>query len=171
MRELKGPDWVDSGVQPRALKIAEELRALEYGGTAGDTSIEALGQNITMNQFVKTKQTESSPLAIKQAPENKIETTFKGSNVDIKVEDIIFMDANGNYAGSMAPEGTVTNPIMNPMSAALYAPHIIAYNSMIQNPEAYYASYPQGNCSYTELGSINSSLAGFPLARPNNQGD
>jgi hypothetical protein len=171
MRELKGPDWVDSGVQPRALKAAEELRALEYGGTAGDASIEALGQNVTMNQFVKTKQTESAPLAIKEAPENKIETTFKGSNVEIKVEDVIFMDSNGNYAGTMAPEGSVTNPLMNPMSAALYAPHIIAYNSMIQNPEMYYASYPQGNSYCKILGGINSSLAGFPLASPDTQGE
>lgn len=144
MRRLNGPDWVDSAVQPRALRAAEQLKALEYRGQHDEHSIEALGQNITMNQFIKSSQAGDAPLAIKNEPEVKLETAFTGSTEEIKLEDVLYADGNGNYTGTMAPEGSVVNPLMNPISAAFYAPHIISYNTMAQNPELYYASYPQG---------------------------
>lgn len=145
MRELKGPDWVDTADKPRALKAADEIRAIEYSGGADQNSIEELGRNIAMNQFVKTGHVGDAPLAIANAPEVKIETAFEGTTGEIKLEDVIMMDPNGNPVGTMVPEGNVLNPMSNPVYAAMYTPYLASYNYMAQNPNAYFASMPQGN--------------------------
>ena len=143
MRELKGPDWEENS-QPRALKAAEEHQAIEYPNAPAEDSVEALSRNIIMNQFAKTTSANSAPLAIEQAPEDKMETKFRGTMTDIKLEGVTMLDANGNQIGSIAPQGAVSNPVMNPIYAAMYTPYLSSYNYLMQNPNVYYSTIPQG---------------------------
>jgi len=144
MRELRGPDWEEKPIN--ALKAAEERQAIEYPNMPAENSAEALGRNVYMNQFMPKAPNIAAgmPLAIEQAPEQKMETKFTGTTQDIKLEDVIMLDANGNPIGTHAQEGSVTNPVMNPVYAAMYAPYLSSYNYMMQNPNAYYATRPKG---------------------------
>ena len=84
-------------------------------------------------------------------------TKFKGSDSTIKVEKIIMLNANGVVAGTEMPEGSVTNPIMNPMTAAQFAPYISQYNNLIRNSNAYMQVRPTFQTS---------SMAGYPKLNP-----
>jgi hypothetical protein len=87
-----------------------------------------------------------------------METKFKGTTEDIKLEDVIMLDANGNPIGSKAAEGAVTNPVMNPVYAAMYTPYISSYNYLMQNPNAYYATIPQGTFLVFSTGNISHTI-------------
>jgi hypothetical protein len=148
MAELKGPNWNED--QPKmALQDSNDRFALEYTGTGiYDASVEALSKNVGTNQSLRSADAGGQPkiLAIKQAePENKMETKFKGTNSTIKIERVTLLDANGNPIGTEAPQGAVSNPIMDPVYAAMNLPYIATYNTMMLNPNAYYNAISQGN--------------------------
>ena len=159
MMQVKGSAW-EMDTEPRALTYRDDKPAIEYTGTGNyDNTVEALSKNINMNTTLKPPAApgqQNRPLAIADAPavQNNPQTAFKGTTGNIVLENIIMLDANGYPIGSTMPEGSVTNPLMNPIYAAMYAPYLSSYNYMMQNPNAYYSSAPQAGG--------NSSLAGVP---------
>jgi len=67
--------------------------------------------------------------------------------------------------GETLPNGAVTNPIMNPVMAAMYTPYLANYNNMVTNPgHFYYHNIPSIIIHYFLFFkvNVNSSLAGFP---------
>ncbi len=185
MRELKGPDYDLDAPQPMSIKGRDDMAAIEYGGMGANgmmaiegsgvgtgtndiASVEALSRNVGLNQTLRTPGAAPAQpgraLAISDVAANNMpHTTFKGTTSNIKVENVIMLDANGNPIGSIQPLGSVSNPLMNPVYAAMYAPYLAAYNYAMQNPTAYYAAVPQQNG--------NSSLSGFPQMKPQNPDD
>jgi hypothetical protein len=147
MVELKGPDW-NAEAPKFALKGNEDRLSLEYSGKATcDISAESLSKNVGTNQSLRSNNNSygQKVLAIKDVEQDNLtQTKFKGSNNTIKIEKVTMLDANGNPVGTEVPMGAVTNPIMNPIYAAMYLPYLASYNSMMLNPNAYYSAIPQG---------------------------
>ena len=146
MIDLKGPSWYLESA-PRSIRDREDRLALEYNGTANyDATPEALSQNVGTNQTLRPGNPSTNRvLAIAAAPaDNLAQTSFKGSNHTIKLENVIMLDGNGMPMGTHLPEGAVSNPIMNPLYATMYTPYITAYNYMMLNQSAYYSAVPQG---------------------------